>query len=67
MSGLYLLDANVTETNAVKLRFLDENGNVREVVDDKYKPYFLTTYPLTHEDEEIVRYFSGDVQPVEKV
>lgn len=66
MSGLYLLDANVTETNAVKLRFLDENGDVREVVDDKYKPYFLTTYPLTHEDEEIVRYFSGDVQPVEK-
>lgn len=67
LSATYLLDATVTETNAVKLKFIDENGNIREFVDDKYKPYFLTTYPLTNEDEGIVHYFSGAVQPVERI
>jgi DNA polymerase elongation subunit (family B) len=63
---MYLLDAVLTETNAVKLKFLDENGKIRELVEEKCKPYFLTAYQLTSEDEETVRYFSGDVQTVEK-
>jgi DNA polymerase elongation subunit (family B) len=67
LSATYLLDATVTETNAVKLKFIDENGNIREFVDDKYKPYFLTTHPLANEDEDIVHYFSGAVQHVERI
>jgi hypothetical protein len=30
---MYLLDAALTETNAVKLKFLDENGKIREFVE----------------------------------
>jgi hypothetical protein len=63
---MYLIDAVLTETNTVKLKFLDENGKIREFVEEKCKPYFLTAYQLTSEDEETVRYFSGDVQTVEK-
>ena len=66
LNAMYLLDAVLTETNAVKLKFLDENGKIREFVEEKCKPYFLTAYQLTSEDEETVRYFSGDVQTVEK-
>ncbi|MGD0027531.1 MAG: DNA polymerase domain-containing protein [Candidatus Bathyarchaeia archaeon] len=67
MNASYLLDANVTETNAVRLKLLDKNGNIREYIDDKYKPYFFTAYPLTREAEEVVDYFSGNVEPAEKL
>jgi DNA polymerase elongation subunit (family B) len=67
LNASYLLDANVTETNAVRLKLLDKNGNIREYIDDKYKPYFFTAYPLTREAEEVVDYFSGNVEPAEKL
>lgn len=67
MSALYLVDATVTETNSIKLKFSDSNGKIREIIDEKYKPYFLTVYPSTDEDKQIVAYFSGDVQNVEKI
>ena len=67
MESLYLLDATVTETNAVKLKFLDEKGKLREVVDNKYKPYFFIPYPPKKEDLEVIRYLSGNLQLVEKI
>jgi DNA polymerase elongation subunit (family B) len=63
---MYLLDASATESNAVKLKFLRKDGTFTEVVDDKCKPYFLTAYPLSNEDLETVKYFSGAVETVEK-
>ena len=66
LSSLYLIDALVTETNSIKLKFSDINGKIREIVDEKYKPYFLTSYPMTDEDRAIVSYFSGNIQLVEK-
>jgi DNA polymerase I len=63
---LYLVDAKITETNAIKLEFLDSNGEFQETVDAEYKPYFLVEWPLKEEDKEIIRYFSGEIQPVEK-
>lgn len=63
---LYLLDATVTETNAVKLRFLNGEGKLKEVVDNQYKPYFFMPHPPKTEDLEIIRYFSGKLQLVEK-
>ena len=66
LSGLYLLDATATETNAVRLKFLRADGKIEEIIDDKYKPYFLTPYPSASEDVKIIKYFSGDVEPVEK-
>jgi len=66
LNALYLLEATVTETNAIKLKFLNNNGKIEEIIDEKYKPYFLTLYPLTNEEEKIVNYFSGDAQNVEK-
>jgi DNA polymerase I len=66
MSALYLVDAAVTETNAVRLKLIDKDGKVREFVDDKYKPYCLVAYPLTEEDEEVVHYFSGRTELVNK-
>jgi DNA polymerase elongation subunit (family B) len=67
LGALYLLDAEATQTNAIKLKFIDENGNAKEFSDDKFKPYFLAEYPLTEEDEKVVRYFSGDMETVDKI
>jgi DNA polymerase elongation subunit (family B) len=64
---LYLLDATLTETNAIKLKFLDIDGKIEEIVDDKYKPYFLGLHPLTQEENEAVEYFSGKVEATEKI
>jgi DNA polymerase elongation subunit (family B) len=66
LSALYLVDAIVTETNAIKLRFLDTSGKVEEFIDNDYKPYFLTAYPLTNEQKEVAHYFNGHVQFLEK-
>jgi DNA polymerase elongation subunit (family B) len=66
LNPLYLLDAALTETNKVKLKFLDTNGEIREFVDDDYKPYFLAASPLTGEEKGVIRYFSGEAETVEK-
>jgi DNA polymerase elongation subunit (family B) len=66
LNSLYLLDAALTETNKVKLKFLDTNGEIREFIDDAYKPYFLAASPLTEEEKGVIRYFSGETETVEK-
>jgi DNA polymerase elongation subunit (family B) len=66
LKSLYLLDAALTETNKVKLKFLDTNGEIREFIDDAYKPYFLAASPLTEEEKGAIRYFSGETETVEK-
>lgn len=66
MNNLYLIDATVTETNAVKLKFIDADGKAKEIVDEKFRPYFLAAHPLTSEQGQIVEYFSGIPLPVEK-
>ena len=66
MNSLYLLDAALTETNKVKLKFLDTNGEIREFIDDNYKPYFLAASPLAEEEKGIIKYFSGETETVEK-
>jgi DNA polymerase elongation subunit (family B) len=67
LDALYLLDAEATQTNAVKLKFIDEKGNAQEFLDAKFKPYFLAANPLTKEDQEVVSYFSGSVETVDKI
>lgn len=67
MGILYLLDATVTATNAVKLKFADANGEIVEVTDDRYRSYFYVAHPLSEQSNEVVKYFSGQVQIVEKV
>lgn len=67
LSTLYLLDASLTETNAVKLKFSNVNGEIQEFIDDKFKPSFLATHPLSDEEKSIVRYFSGETETIEKV
>jgi DNA polymerase elongation subunit (family B) len=66
LNSLYLLDVALTETNKVKLKFLDTNGEIREFVDDNYKPYFLAASPLAEEEKGIIKYFSGETETVEK-
>jgi len=66
MKGLYLLNVETTETNAIKLKFLDENGKVNEIIDEGYKPYFLAPFPLNNEDVKTVKYFSGEIETIEK-
>ncbi|NWF86875.1 hypothetical protein HXY32_03595 [Candidatus Bathyarchaeota archaeon] len=66
MNNLYLLDAILTETNAIKLKLLNAEGKVEEIIDDKNKPYFLTLYPLNSEENEVVKYFSGNMEIIEK-
>ncbi len=66
MSRLFLIDASITETNAVRLKFTDAAGNLRELIDDKYKPYFASLHPLSNEDKQVVDHFSGETQLIEK-
>jgi DNA polymerase elongation subunit (family B) len=66
LNALYLIDVAVTETNAVKLRFVDASGKIEEFIDEKYKSSFLTSYPLNNQDKQTVDYLSGDIQIIEK-
>jgi len=66
LNSLYLLDVALTETNKVKLKFLDAQGEIQEFVDDNYKAYFLAASPLAEEEKGIIKYFSGDAETVEK-
>jgi DNA polymerase elongation subunit (family B) len=66
LNGLYLLDANLTETNVIKLRFLKTNGGIQEFIDDKFRPYFLADKPLTEGENGVIKYFSGEAETVEK-
>jgi DNA polymerase elongation subunit (family B) len=66
LNHLYLVDVSLTETNKVKLKFLNTNGEIKEFVDDGYKPYFLAASPLTQEEKGVVKYFSGETETVEK-
>jgi len=66
LNALYLIDAAVTEANAIKLKFLTADGKIEEVIDADYKPYFLTPYPPKNEDKEVIRYYSGEIETVEK-
>ena len=66
MNALYLLDANLTETNAIKLKFLNTSGEIQEFIDDKFKPYFLAGHPLTEEEKGLIKYFSGEAETLEK-
>lgn len=56
----------MTETNGVNLKFADDQGNLKELVDDQYKPYFLAPHPLSNADRQVVDYFSGETELVEK-
>ena len=67
LGKLYLLDAAATDTNAVRLKFLSSEGEMKEFVDEKYKPYFIMRYPPKNEEWETIKYFSGNVQVVEKI
>jgi len=66
LNALYLLDVSLTETNKVKLKFLDANGEITEFIDDDYRPYFLVASPLMEEEKGVVKYFSGETETVEK-
>lgn len=67
MKSWYLLDVQVTETNAIKLKFVNDDGQVKEVVDTNYKPYFMAPYPLTEQQEKVVENFSGKTEITEKI
>jgi DNA polymerase elongation subunit (family B) len=66
LNFLYLIDVSLTETNKVKLKFLDSNGEIKEFIDENYKPYFLATSPITEEEKSLIKYFSGEIETVEK-
>jgi DNA polymerase elongation subunit (family B) len=67
LSVRFLLDVAATETNAVKLKFLKQDGEIQEITDNTYKPYFLAAHPLTTQDKQTVEYFSAEVQEIEKI
>jgi len=66
LDSFYLADAALTETNKVKLKFLNVNGEIKEFIDNDYKPYFLAAGPLTEEEKGVIKYFSGETETVEK-
>lgn len=66
MGALYLVDVVLTETNAVRSVFVDIGGEKRSFLDEEYRPYFLVPQPLIAESKDVIDYFSGQVQMVEK-
>ena len=67
MNALCLLDAALTETNRIKLKLLNANGEIQEFVDNEFQPYFLVAHPLTGEEKEAIRYFSGNAETMVKI
>jgi len=66
LSVLYLIDTG-TDGDAVKLKFYDASAReMKEFRDREYKPYFLTSYPLSKKDEYTVERIVGKVSTVEK-
>lgn len=66
LSSCYLLDAK-TEGRTVVLRFyVASTGELREVRDSGYRPYFYLPYPCSESDEEGIRSLYGEKQVVKK-
>jgi len=62
----YLLDAKA-EGRIVVLRFHDaQTGELREIRDSDYKPYFYLPSPCSRSDEEGIRSLYGETQVVKK-
>jgi DNA polymerase elongation subunit (family B) len=66
LDSFYLVDVALTETNKVKLKFLNASGEIKEFIDNDYKPYFLAASSLTEEEKGVIKYFSGETETVEK-
>lgn len=62
----YLIDARTVENNNIKLEFLGEKGEYREIIEDHYRPYFYVNWPLSEQDKKVVELLSGEAQPVQK-
>jgi len=65
MRVLYLIDAE-TDGDTVKLKLYDMSvGEMKEFRDSEYKPYFLTSYPLSKKDEYTLERIVGKASTVE--
>jgi DNA polymerase elongation subunit (family B) len=51
----------------MKLKFVNDDVQVKEVVDTDYKPYFIAPYPLTEQQRKVVENFSGKTEMIEKI
>jgi len=66
LSFYYLLDAR-TEGRIVALRFYDaQTGDVKEIKEPNYKPYFYLPHPLSKAEEEGIKNLHGETQIVKK-
>jgi len=65
---LYLWNVNSADTSReIKLEFYDSSsGELKHFSVNHYKPYFLTTYPLSKDEEEAVVAIQGEVELVKK-
>jgi len=67
LEGLYLVDAEA-DSEGVRLYLYDaENNRVTELRDESYKPYFFIPYPLSQEDERIIKEINAETTVVEKI
>jgi DNA polymerase elongation subunit (family B) len=67
LNGLYLVNATATETNAIKLQFINAKGEIQEFIDDTFKPYFIATHSLTEGEKATVTHYSGSLETIEKI
>jgi hypothetical protein len=66
LSFYYLLDAR-TEGRIIVLRFYDvQTGEIQEIEDANYKPYFYLQHPMSKADEEGTRSLYGETQIITK-
>jgi DNA polymerase elongation subunit (family B) len=66
LSFYYLLDAR-NDGRIIALRFYDaQTGEIREIKDADYKPYFYLPHPMSKADEEGARNLHGETQIIQK-
>ena len=50
----YLLDAETVPEGVRLLYFNPQTGDLKEILDEDYRPYFYVPHPLSKADEEII-------------
>lgn len=65
---LFLWNVSFTDANReIKLEFYDSSSKeIQSFTTSQYKPYFLTTHPLSKDEEEAVASVQGEVELVKK-
>lgn len=62
----YLLDAEAIPQGVKLIFFNPQNGGLKEILDEDYRPYFFVPYPLSEEDKRMIEELGAKSMEEEK-